>query len=123
MVESLSGFYLSPRYDDPKPTPDFHRECWERYCSDSLACATAAPRKHAKTTALTHDYGLASALFRESQYIIIVGSSEDMAIENLNEIANELRENDLLRRDFMIKGFLVEQKTDIIVECPDGYQL
>jgi predicted phage terminase large subunit-like protein len=122
MVEALAGLYLSPRYDEPKATPEFHLECWRRYCSDSLACATAAPRKHAKSTALTHDYGLAVALYREEQYIIIVGSSEDMAIENLNDIANELRENEELRRDFLIKDFVVDQKTDVIVECKDGYQ-
>lgn len=122
MIEALSGVYLSPRYDNPQPTPDFHRACWERYCSDHLACATAAPRNHAKSTALTHDYGLAMALFRIEPYIILVGSSEEMAIEHLGDIANELRENEDLIRDFKIKGFLVEQKTDIIVECLDGYQ-
>lgn len=86
------------------------------------SCATAAPRNHAKSTALTHDYGLATAVFRAECYIIIVGSSEDMAIEHLNDIANELRENEDLIRDFKIKDFVVDQKTDIIVECLDGYQ-
>lgn len=121
-VESLSGVYLSQRYDGPQPTPEFHRECWRRYCSDHLACCTAAPRNHAKSTALTHDFGLATALFREEPYIILVGSTEEMAIEHLGDIATELRENEDLIRDFKIKGFLTEQKTDIIVECLDGYQ-
>lgn len=122
MIEAFSGVYLSPRYDSPQPTPDFHRECWERYCSDLPAAATAAPRNHAKSTALTHDFSLAVALFRIEPYIIIVGSSEDMAIEHLGDIANELRENEDLIRDFKIKDFIVDQKTDIIVECYDGYQ-
>lgn len=122
IIESFSGAYLSARYDSPQPTPDFHRECWSRYCSDRPSCATAAPRNHAKSTALTHDFGLATALFRAECYIIIVGSSEDMAIEHLNDIANELRENEDLIRDFKIKDFIVDQKTDIIVECWDGYQ-
>lgn len=122
LIESFSGMYLSPRYDSPQPTPDFHRECWNRYCSPSLACATAAPRNHAKSTGLTHDYALAVAVFRVESYIIIIGASEEMAIEHLGDIANELRENDELRRDFKIKGFITEQKTDIIVECTDGYQ-
>lgn len=122
LVESFSGIYLSVRYDTPQPTPEFHRECWARYCSDSLACATAAPRNHAKSTGLTHDYGLAAALFRDESYIIIVGSSEEMAIEHLNDIANELRENEELIRDFKIKEFVTDQKTDIIVECLDGHQ-
>lgn len=122
MIESFSGVYLSPRYDQPQPTPDFHRACWVRYCSDHPACATAAPRNHAKSTALTHDYGTANAVFRTESYIIIVGASEDMAIEHLGDIANELRENENIIRDFHIKGFVVDQKTDIIVECTDGYQ-
>lgn len=122
LVESLSGVYLSQRYDGPQPTPEFHRECWTRYCSNSSAEVTAAPRNHAKSTALTHDYGLANALFREEPYIILVGSTEEMAIEHLGDIATELRENEDLIRDFKIKGFLTEQKTDIIVECLDGYQ-
>lgn len=122
LIESLSGVYLSPRYDSPQPTPDFHRECWERYCSDHPACATAAPRNHAKSTALTHDFILANVLFRCEEYIILVGSSEDMAIEHLSDIANELRENEELIRDFKIKGFVTDQKTDIIVECLDGHQ-
>lgn len=122
IVEAFSGAYLSPRYDSPQPTPEFHRECWRRYCSAALAAATAAPRNHAKSTGLTHDYGLAVAVFREESYIIIVGSSEDMAIEHLGDIATELRENEELIRDFKIKGFIVDQKTDIIVECVDSYQ-
>ena len=122
MVEALSGVYLSPRYDQPRPTPEFHRECWERYCSSAKACATAAPRNHAKSTALTHDYALATVLFHAEDYVIIVGSSEEMAIEHLGDIANELRENEELIRDFKIKGFVTEQKTDIVIECHDGHQ-
>jgi len=122
MVEAMSGVYLSPLYDTPSPTPEFHRECWKLYCSEARMCAVAAPRGHAKSTALTHDYALAVALFREEQYIIIVGASEEMAIEHLGDIANELRENEELIREFKLKGFVTDQKTDIIVECEDGYQ-
>lgn len=122
MLEAFSGVYLSPRYDQPQPTPPFHRECWGRYCSPDPACATAAPRNHAKSTGLTHDYILANVCFRDEDYVILVGSSEDLAIEHLGDIANELRENEALRRDFKIKGFIQEQKTDIIVECTDGHQ-
>jgi predicted phage terminase large subunit-like protein len=122
LIESLSGVYLSPRYDQPMPTPEFHRECWTRYCSDFPQAATAAPRNHAKSTALTHDYALASVLFRDQNYVIIIGSSEDLAVEHLGDIATELRDNEELRRDFKIRDFLVDQKTDIIVECLDGYQ-
>lgn len=121
-VEAIAGIYLSQRYDSPQPTPDFHRECWELYCSDHQQCAIAAPRNHAKSTALTHDFILAMVLLRVETYVILVSASEDLAIEHLSDIANELRENDLLQRDFKIKGFVQDQKTDIIVECVDGWQ-
>lgn len=122
LIESFAGTFLSPMYDLPKPTPDFHREIWNLYCSDHTQCAVAAPRNHAKSTALTHDYGLAVALFREQNYIIILGATEEMAIEHLGDIATELRENEDLRREFRIGEFLTDQKTDIIVQCQDGYQ-
>ena len=122
IVESFAGVYLSPIYDTPQPTPDFHRAGWELYCSDARMADLAAPRGHAKSTSFTHVYGLAVALFREEQYIIIVGASEEMAIEHLGDMANELRENEELIREFKIKGFVTDQKTDIIVECQDGYQ-
>lgn len=122
VIEAFSGMYLSPKYDQPQPTPEFHRECWHRYTSFHPACATAAPRNHAKSTALTHDYILANVCFGIEDYVILVGSSEEMAIEHLGDIASELRENDELIRDFHIKGFIQEQKTDIIVERTDGTQ-
>ena len=122
LVEATSGLYLSPLYDRPSPTPDFHRQAWQLYCSDTTMAAVAAPRGHAKSTALTHDYTLCVALYREEQYIIIIGASEEMAIEHLGDIANELRENEELRREFKISKFVTDQKTDIIVECTDGYQ-
>ena len=122
IIEAFAGMYLSGRYDSPQPTPDFHRECWARYCSDHPACATAAPRNHAKSTALTHDYILATACWRIEPYIILVGSSEEMAIEHLGDIRSELQENEELIRDFGIKCFITDQKTDIAVECHDGYK-
>ncbi len=122
MIEAFSGVFLSPLYDEPQPTPDFHREGWALYCSDAQAAALAAPRNHAKSTGFTHDFGLASVCFRVKQYVIILGASEEMAIEHLGDIATELRENDDLRREFKIKDFIQDQKTDIIVECEDGHQ-
>lgn len=122
LVEAFAGTFLSPLYDNPVPTPPFHRECWALYCSDAPQAAIIAPRNHAKSTSFTHDYGLAVALFRNQSYIMILGSSEEMAIEHLNDISVELHENDDLRREFGVKDFVTDQKTDLIVECRDGYQ-
>lgn len=109
-------------YDNPQPTPDLHRDCWEIYCSGAELAAVAAPREHAKSTALTHDYGLATILFREQDYVVIVSATEDLAIGHLGDIAKELRENDDLIEEFGIKAMLVDAKTDVIVEFEDGHQ-
>lgn len=122
LVEAFAGMFLSPLYDNPQPTPDLHRECWKLYCSDAELAAIAAPREHAKSTALTHDYGLATALFRAEDYIIIVSATEDLAIGHLADIAKELRENEELIREFQIKKLSVDAKTDIVVDFTDGHQ-
>ena len=122
LIEAFAGTFLSPMYDMAKPTPQFHREIWQLYCSDYPQCDVAAPRNHAKSTALTHDYGLAVTLFRDQNYVIVLGATEEMAIEHLGDIATELRSNEDIIREFGIKGFLSDQKTDIIVECHDGHQ-
>jgi hypothetical protein len=90
LIEGFAGTFLSPLYDDAKPTPQFHREAWAMYGSDEPFCAVAAPRGHAKSTALTHDYTLATALFRVEDYMILVSSNEEMAIEHLGDITREV---------------------------------
>ena len=122
LLEAFAGMFLSPRYDSPQPTPPFHRECWGRYCSDHPACATAAPRNHAKSTGLTHDFLLATVLFRVEPYTVLIGSTEEMAIEHLQDISNELHENDELIAHFGIASFPTDAKTDIICRMKDGYE-
>lgn len=122
LVEAFSGAFLSPRYDNPQPTPEFHRECWELYCSPVDLAAVAAPREHAKSTALTHDYGLAALLFREEDYLVVVSATEDLAIGHLGDMAKELRENEDLIREFQISRLSVDAKTDVIVDFRDGHQ-
>ena len=122
LVESFAGAYLSPMYDSPVKTPEFHRECWRLYCTPAAYCAAVAPRGHAKSTALTHDFGLANALFRIEDYIVIVSATEDLAIGHLGDIAKELRENEDLIRDFQIDKLTTDAKTDIIVRFKDGHE-
>jgi len=33
LIEAFAGTFLSPLYDNPQPTPQLHRDCWELYCS------------------------------------------------------------------------------------------
>lgn len=122
LIEAFAGMFLSPRYDDPQPTPQFHRDCWALYCTPHSACMVVAPRDHAKSTALTFDYILAETLFRCSDYVILVGSTEEMAAEQLSNIREELQENDALRAYFGVLDFEQDSKTDIIVKMTDGHR-
>lgn len=122
LLEGFAAHYISPQYDDAQPTPQFHRDAWAMYCQPILQAAVAAPRGHAKTTALTTDYILAELLFRSEEYVILVSSNEEMAIELLSDISRELSDNEELINDFQIKGFLTSAKTDIVVEFADGHQ-
>ncbi len=122
LVEAFSGTFLSPRYDNLVATPDFHRKGWELYCSDHPQVTLVAPRDHAKSTAFTFDYILAEVLFRSSDYVILIGSTEENAAEQLSNIREELAENDDLRREFKIKDFERDSTTDVIVKCTDGHR-
>lgn len=122
LVENFAGVFLSQGYDDPQPTPAFHPECWALYCSPVRLAAVAAPRGHAKSTALTHDFGLAALCFRFSKHMMIVSSTEELAMIQLGDMARELRENEDLRREFGIVKLEVDSKAEIIVLCDDGYR-
>ena len=122
LIEAFAGIYLSPRYDDAKPTPAFHRQCWELYASDHKQVGAVAPRDHAKSTGLTFDFILASVCFRVSDYVILIGSTEDKAAEQLSNISEELESNEDLRRDFGIRAFESQTKTEVIVVHDDGHR-
>lgn len=122
LIEAFAGTFLSPRYDTPMPTPPFHREVWELYASDAISCYAVAPRDHAKSTGFTFDYILAEVCFRCSDYVLLIGSTEDKAAEQLSNISEELAGNEDLRAEFGIVAFETEQKTEIIVVCDDGHR-
>jgi len=122
LIEGFAGIFLSPSYDQPQPTPPFHRKGWALYCSPIRQAAVAAPRGHAKSTAFTHDFILASCLFRIEQYVVLVSSTEEMAIEHLGDIARELRENEELRAHFGVVELSTDAKTDIVCLMQDGHQ-
>ena len=122
LIEAFAGTFLSPRYDDPRPTPPFHREAWALYASSSKQAGVIAPRDHAKSTGLTFDYILAEVLFRSSDYVILIGSTEDKAAEQLSNISEELESNEDLRAEFGVVRFESQTKTDVIIVCDDGHR-
>lgn len=123
LVETFGGMFLSPRYDSPRPVPPFHRNAWALYCDPAVAeAAVVAPRDHAKSTGLTFVYILAEVLFRSSDYVILVGSTEDKAGEQLSNISEELHDNTDLREEFGVDKFEVDTRTEIIVKMKDGHR-
>lgn len=121
-MEGFAGIFLSPRYDNPVATPHFHIEGWDLYTSDYPQCVLIAPRDHAKSTAFTFDYILAECLFRRSSYVILIGSTEENAAEQLSNIIEEIRENDELIKEFGIAELERDSQTDLIVRMDDGHR-
>lgn len=123
LIEGFSNAYLAPGYDEAKPIPQFHREAWKMYASPVLQAGVAAPRGHAKSTSLTHVYVLAAALFKVEDYIILISTNEELAIEHLGDITRELIENEDLINDFGIDCFITNSKTEIIVKMkPEAHE-
>lgn len=122
LIEAFAGTLLSPRYDESKPTPPMHREAWKLYCSPHPQVMWIAPRDHAKSTAGTFVYSLAELLFRTSDYMILIGSTEEKSAEQLSNISEELHTNDDLRAEFGVRDFEVDTRTEIIVRMDDGHR-
>ena len=124
-ADQVYGFtrsLLMAGFDNPKPIPKLHMEMWDKCCGDRQFVSIAAPRGHAKTTAITHSYCLAEVLFRNSRFVLLVSDTEGQAIMFLSDIKTEILENDKLRELFGIKRFIKDTETDIIVEMKDGHQ-
>jgi len=121
VMEGFVNSVLRKNFDKPAPTPTFHKEIWELVTSNSKQVAIAAPRYHAKSTAVTHAYTLASVLFRESRYVLIVSDTVSQAIQFLGDIKKELLDNDDLRSLFSVASFPKDTEDDLIVQMEDGY--
>jgi len=121
--EATRGFvelFLNSKYDGATPTPDVHDEWWDLFCSNYPRVAIAAPRGHAKTTALTVGYALANICLRYKKYVVVVANTEEVANDFLSEIRDALRGNKELRDMFGIRGLPTDGATNCIVEFTDG---
>ena len=121
-IKGLTLNYLAVNYDNPIPIPKFHMEMWDLCCSDNPKVAIAAPRLHAKSTAITHTYTLMMLLSRVKRFCLIISSTEALAIEFLGDIKAELEENEALRQKFRIKKFLKEKVTNVVCQLNNGHQ-
>ena len=119
-VEGVTKGLLAAKYDNPKPIPPFHKEMWALCCSNKPKVAIAAPRGHAKSTAITHAYILSMMLFRVKNFCLLVSDTEGQAAEFLGDIKAELTGNDELKSTFGIKKILKDTETNIIVQFKDN---
>lgn len=129
LIKGFVGSCLVKGFDGSKPIPPLHEEMWEMCCSKHRYIAIAAPRRHAKSTAITLSYTLASVLFRQSKFVVLVSDSEYQAGMFLGQIKTALAENQSIIDLFHIKKnekgevvFVKETETDIIVETEDGHK-
>ena len=120
MLKGFVGSLIQKDFDGSAPTPQCHMEWWELCCSLDTYVAIAAPRGHAKSTAITVCYTLANMLFRQRRFALIVSETEGQAILQLGEIKKQLTENEDLRQLFGVKGFVKEAEADFICEFEDG---
>lgn len=122
VVAGFSNSCLRKNFDGPTETPHFHLDWWELVCSNRKFVAIAAPRRHAKSTAVTHAYTLAAVLFRERSYVLVVSDTYSQACQFLGDIKRELVNNEDIIDLFNIEGLDKDTEDDIIVKCRDGHQ-
>jgi predicted phage terminase large subunit-like protein len=127
VLEGFVGSILSSKFDDAVATPAFHREGWTLFTGKDSKVALAAPRGHAKTTGMTVAYGLATLLFRERRFMLLVSDTESQATMFLGYFKEQLQENqalielfDLDRDEKGIVRFEKDTETDIVVKFKDG---
>lgn len=122
-AEAILGFtvtFLANKYDQPKPVPDFHQEMWALFSIAHGQAAIAAPRGHAKSTAITFAYALYLLMTRKSKHMLIISSNESIASDFLKDISAALKENEELITYFGVKEFLKDSETEIVVQFDSG---
>ncbi|MHB8739393.1 MAG: phage terminase large subunit [Candidatus Dormibacteria bacterium] len=113
---------MKKNFDSPADIPDCHLEWWDMCTSNKTFVAIAAPRGHAKSTAITHAYTLACILFRERSFALIISDTETQATFFLNDLKKELTENEDLMSLFGVKGLVKDSLSDFIIEFDDGHK-
>lgn len=127
IMEGFASSCLTPYYDDAVPFADFHREWWDLCTSSDKFIAIAAPRGHSKSTTITVSYTLATVLFRERRYVLLIADTEAQAALFLGTIKQILYDSSQIHQLFGLsiteKGveFVKDTETDIIVKFQDGH--
>jgi len=121
-IDGFTKGFLLNQYDNPQPIPPFHKEMWTLFASDEPKVAIAAPREHAKSTAITHAGILTFMCLKLKSFCLLVSDTEGQAAEFLQDIKTEIQDNEGLKKTFGIKKILKDTETNIIVLCEDGHK-
>ncbi len=121
ILEGFTNSVLRRGFDSATETPNFHRTIWEYCCSPDSFVAIAAPRAHAKSTVVTHAYVLATLLFRERSYCILVSETVSQSVQFLGDLKKELLENEDLRELFGVGTLVKDTEEDLICQMEDGH--
>ena len=122
LIYGFTDQLLARGFDNRAKTPEFHMELWDLMCSDHPMVAVAAPRGHAKSTAVTHAYTLANICFRTASHICIVSDTEGQAVNFLGDIKAEMIENeDLVQLFGIVRPFKKDRETEVIIRFTDGH--
>jgi predicted phage terminase large subunit-like protein len=123
LVENFLNKVLLSGMSNPRPTPECHRVWWQMVCSEHEFVAIAAPRAHAKSSAITFAYGMACALFRHDPNIVIVSRTHDIAKEFIKSIKHTLLTNTVLQQAFHFNRLVTDTEDDFIADVgEDHYQ-
>lgn len=127
VIYGFSRSCLVGGFDGSLDTPDFHMEMWDMFCSKDKYVAIAAPRSHAKSTAGTITYGLATILFRHRRHVLVVSNTEEQAAAFLQEMRTIMCDNEHVKTAFGLftdeKGevkFEVDSVTELVGRFTDG---
>lgn len=123
IIAGFSKSLLSRNFDDAVESAACHMEWWALCTSKANKVAIAAPRKHAKSTAITLAYVLACVMFRQRSYVLVVSDTITQAIQFLGEIKKELYDNDALKTLFKFGSFIKDTEDDIVFAFQDGVQV
>tara|TARA_R100001377_G_scaffold60511_1_gene36721 strand:- start:7787 stop:9172 length:1386 start_codon:yes stop_codon:yes gene_type:complete len=89
-------------------------------CQDDPKVAVAAPRGHAKSTAVTHSFVLANVCFKYKKHVLIVSDTEGQAVDFLRDIKAEFVENEELIATFNIGNIIKDRENEVVVQFKDG---
>ena len=122
LIYGFTEQLLAANFDNRAESPAFHLELWDLMCSDHNMVAVAAPRGHAKSTAVTHAYTLANICFRTADHICIISDTEGQAVNFLGDIKAELIENETLKELFgVVTPFKKDRETEVVIRFTDGH--